>query len=186
MESFIEKMAEKAMGQGQHNQGGPQGGYSGPQEGFMGQQQGHGQPQMGYGGPPQGGFMGQQQGYGQPQMGYGCPPQGGFMGQQQGYGQPQMGGGEHEGLDWSHLGRLAQHYDQQPVPGDGGPPPPSDANPNIINKLLGHFQQNTGTSFSGGQDQFDQMAAMASKFTGIPIPASVLRKLIGAKLNGML
>ena len=29
---FIEKMAEKAMGQGQQNQGGPPGGYPRPQE----------------------------------------------------------------------------------------------------------------------------------------------------------
>lgn len=46
-----------------------------------------------------------------------------------------------------------------------------------INKLLGHFQNQTGSSFTGGQDQFDQIAAMASKYTGFPIPASILRKL---------
>ena len=46
-----------------------------------------------------------------------------------------------------------------------------------LNKLLGHFQQNTGSTFSGQSDQFDQMAAMASRLTGFPIPASVLRKL---------
>lgn len=42
---------------------------------------------------------------------------------------------------------------------------------------MGHFQQSTGSSFSGQSDQFDQMAAMASKLTGFPIPASMLRKL---------
>ncbi len=46
-----------------------------------------------------------------------------------------------------------------------------------INKLLGHFQNQTGSSFTGGQDQFDQIAAMASKYTGFPVPASILRKL---------
>ena len=49
--------------------------------------------------------------------------------------------------------------------------------PRQINKLLGHFQQNTGSSFSGQGDQFDQLAAMAARFTGYPIPASILRKL---------
>jgi len=46
-----------------------------------------------------------------------------------------------------------------------------------LSKLMGHFQQSTGSSFQGGHDQYDQMAAMASKLTGFPIPASMLRKL---------
>ncbi len=49
---------------------------------------------------------------------------------------------------------------------------------------MGHFQQSTGSSFQGGHDQYDQMAAMASKLTGFPIPASMLRKLCAPALPG--
>ena len=43
--------------------------------------------------------------------------------------------------------------------------------------LMGHFQQQTGSQFTGHSSQYDMIAKMASEKLGIPIPASILEKL---------
>ena len=46
-----------------------------------------------------------------------------------------------------------------------------------MNGLMGHFQQQTGSSFTGHSSQYDMMAKMASEKLGFPIPASIIEKL---------
>lgn len=46
-----------------------------------------------------------------------------------------------------------------------------------LNGLMGHFQQQTGSQFTGHSSQVDMIAKMASEKLGIPIPASIIEKL---------
>ena len=43
--------------------------------------------------------------------------------------------------------------------------------------LMGHFQQQTGSQFTGHSSQYDMIAKMASEKLGIPVPASIIEKL---------
>lgn len=43
--------------------------------------------------------------------------------------------------------------------------------------LLGHFTQNTGQQFSGGNQQYAKLAQIASQKCGINIPPALLQKL---------
>ena len=46
-----------------------------------------------------------------------------------------------------------------------------------MNGLMSHFQQQTGSQFTGHSSQVDMIAKLASEKLGIPIPASVIQKL---------
>ena len=46
-----------------------------------------------------------------------------------------------------------------------------------VNKLMGHYTQNTGQQFSGGNSQYAKLAQIASEKCGINIPPALLQKL---------
>ncbi len=43
--------------------------------------------------------------------------------------------------------------------------------------LIGHFQQQKGSQFTGHSRQYDMIAKMASEKLGIPVQASIIEKL---------
>jgi len=59
------------------------------------------------------------------------------------------------------------------------------ADPAVLDKLLGVYQQTTGNQFGGSDSEFSMLSQLASKMTGNPIGEAVLKKLIQYKMQSM-
>lgn len=46
-----------------------------------------------------------------------------------------------------------------------------------ISSLMGHYQQNTGQQFSGGNSAYVKLAQIASEKAGFNIPPALIQKL---------
>lgn len=112
------------------------------------------------------------------------------------------------GTDWSQLSTLASHFGgAQQEHGDSldinkftsflgkqsgtSAADPAEAaqqagaDPSVINKLLGFYQQHTGKTMEpGGGGSFDELEAVAAKQLGINVPVPVLKQMVKWKLNG--
>ncbi|DBA72689.1 hypothetical protein WJX79_008517 [Trebouxia sp. C0005] len=106
------------------------------------------------------------------------------------------------GTDWSQLANLgstmASHQEQtggssdfgaftSMLTGGGGADAAKakGADPNVINSLLGEFEQQTGQKFGGSDAEYTILQKLATDKTGLPFEKTILKKLVEWKMQSM-